>query len=258
MGLGNMSKSYAGIPLLLALTVGWPGAAAAMTEFVMNGSFEEVDDRAGNIDGDLLNSLDAGSGAQSWDVYDELPGGWTATSGDGIEIQTDATVSSVDPLTPPAGNAHYVELDSHPGPDSNSAMEQVIIGLVVGEEYEFSFYYSPRESDAATNTIDWDISSLASTLSSGSVSGPSAGPPSTAVGSWTQFTDTFTATDGTATLSFVAGGTENTLGGYIDLVSIMGPEDVTTSNTPVPVPAPLALLGAAVAGLLACRRRRNG
>jgi hypothetical protein len=119
---------------IAAATVLTAMASAGSASTVVNGSFEDVS--GGSV---LLNN-------GSWVVYDTLPG-WTTIDGNGIEVQTNPTLGSIDAQD---GN-RYVELDSHPGGNSNSTMRQQI-SLGVGE-YRLSFFYSPRTTDASTNGI---------------------------------------------------------------------------------------------------------
>ena len=154
-------------------------------------------------------------------------------SGAGIEIQTNPTLTTIDAQD---GYA-YVELDSN----NNSSMKQSVY-LDVGQ-YLLSFFYSPRNNTLGDNGIDYSIAGL-----SGNVSGPSAGPPSTSVGSWTEITSLFTiSTAGSYDLGFAATGTSTSLGGFIDNVSIAA----------VPLPAAGFLLIGALGGLGFMRRFRK-
>ena len=84
---------------------------ADAANILVNGDFETVDESVGLIHGIRLDDL----GADGWDVYDSIPG-WRTTAGNGIEVQHDFAVG--DAHSP----SHKVELDSHPGPGSNSSM----------------------------------------------------------------------------------------------------------------------------------------
>jgi hypothetical protein len=223
-----ISKTAIGLAAALAF-----GASSASAVSLINGSFE--DDAGVALDGQAFGTLAGGSGTGSWSVFDDLPG-WTTASGAGIEIQTANTVG----LGLPVGNGqHYVELDSN----NNSSMQQSITFDSIGS-YVLSFWYSPRDGDAASNVIDYSIANLA-----GSVTGPSGVPPVTTVGFWTLIEATFVITDITNpyTLTFAANGTNNSLGGFIDNVSIAA----------VPVPAGGLLLIGALGGIAALRRRKS-
>ncbi len=217
-----------------ALALAIVGSAAAAP--VVNGSFEDTSSSNpafGLVNGNSLGSLAGGSGTGSWDVFTSIPG-WTTTSGAGIEVQTNPTLGSINAQE----GVHYVELDSHPSANSNSTMQQVI-NLAAGK-YRLDFWYSPRNTDVGSNGIAYSVANLTS-----SVTGPSA---TTDVGVWTLITGLFT-TDGVlpVTLSFSATGDENTLGGFIDNISI----------TAVPIPPAALLLFGALGGLGYIARRRK-
>ena len=107
--------------------------------------------------------------------------------------------------------------------------------------YVLSFFYSPRMADSATNDIAYEITGLLSGL----IGGPSV---TTAVGQWTEVKLSFLVpTDATYTLRFSAGGTNDSLGGLIDNVSV----------SPVPVPAAGLMLLGGLGGLAALRRRKR-
>ncbi|WP_434054944.1 MAG: hypothetical protein RDA78_08780 [Roseibium sp.] len=218
--------SFAGAALLAA------GSANAM---IVNGDFEDTSyNPTGLVNNNTLANL-ATTGS-SWDVFSEISG-WKTTAGAGIEVQTNRTLGSIDAHS----GQHYIELDSHPRPNSNSTMSQDVT-LGVGK-YELSFWYSPRNNDASSNGIEYSVSGLLLD----SVTGPGASPL-TAVGAWTLITALFhVETAGDYTLSFAATGKQNTLGGFVDTVNI----------TAVPIPAAGLLLPAGL-GLLtfAARRRR--
>lgn len=197
----------------LALAAGLALPAGAAT--IVNGSFEDHPDVGGN----------------TWNVFSAIPG-WYTTGGPGIEIQTNPTLGSIDAQD---GDS-YVELDSY----ANSAMAQdVYFGI---GQYLLSFYYSPRNDNSDDNVIDYGVSGG---LLSGSLAGPSV-VPATAVGVWTKITSLFNVTTaGTYQVTFAASGIDNSLGGFVDNVTIAA----------VPVPAAGFMLFGALAGLGALRRR---
>jgi len=219
--------SFASAALLVS------GAANAV---VINGDFEDVTtlDPTGLVKGNKLSNL-ATTGS-SWDVFSEISG-WKTTNGAGIEVQTNRTLGSIDAHS----GQHYIELDSHPRANSNSTMSQDVT-LGVGK-YELSFWYSPRNSNASSNGIEYSVSGLLLDT----ITGPGASPL-TAVGTWTLITALFhVETAGDYTLSFEATGKQNTLGGFVDTVGL----------TAVPIPAAGFLLPVGL-GLLgyAARRRK--
>ena len=208
-------------------TVFVAGAANAAT--VVNGSFEMDPGVAGNFGGDFSTLPTTDS--RTWDVWDGLPG-WTVHSGSGIEIQTERTLG----FSPQDGD-RYVELDSHPGPNSNTTIYQDI--LFEAGYYELSFWYSPRTTNAGSNGIGFGVDGIFESL----VSGPSGVYPRR---TWTEVTYHFeVASDTTQRLFFGATGRQDTLGGFIDNVSI----------SEIPVPASALLLLGGLFGLGMMRRK---
>lgn len=219
---------------LVTIAAAMIAAAPVAAGTVMNGSFEQgsVAPQVGKNNGNSFGSMVGATGTSSWDTWDALVG-WRAQSGWGIEVQTNGTLPQIDAHS---GN-YYVELDSN----NNSVMSQKV-SLGRGS-YELSFYYSPRTSTLGDNGINYWIAGL-----EGTVSGPSAGPPPTAVGDWTQITARFTIAEADAfMLTFGATGEPNSLGGLIDTISISA----------VPLPASALLLLAGLGGLGIARRRRK-
>lgn len=233
--IGRWVAVAAAIGVVSAGVVSSGGASAA----VVNGDFESVDGRIGDF-GDALDSLAGSSGAGSWDVYTDVPG-WKTADGAGIEIQTNGTLGSVNAQS----GQHYVELDSHPKPSSNSTMQQSVV-LAAGT-YEFSFYYSPREYQSkkdtpSTNRIEYSLMSAAMADVTGAIQGPEAASGTT-VGAWTLVTEIFHLdVESELTMLFAAKGDDNTYGGLIDTVQI--------SAVPLPAGGVLLLTGLGVLGWL--------
>lgn len=211
--------------------------ATAANALVVNGDFEDTTtlDPTGLVKGNKLSNL-ATTGS-SWDVFSEISG-WKTTSGAGIEVQTNRTLSTIDAHS----GQHYIELDSHPRANSNSSMSQEL-SLGAGT-YELSFWYSPRNNDASSNGIEYSISD---DLVNGFITGPGASPV-TSVGVWTLVKSLFKVeTAGDYLLTFAATGRQNTLGGFVDTVNV----------TAVPVPAAGLLLPVGVALIGFASRRRK-
>lgn len=195
-------------------------SSVSALNFVTNGSFETPD----------LDTNPAGNGVGSgsaWEVFDSIDG-WNTYSGAGIEIQNSGTV-----VTAQHGN-QYVELDSHPGPGSNSLMVQSIGGLSAGAQYTLSFWYRPRTNNGFNdNGIDvyWGESGSEALVFS------IADQLARDYSDWVNFSLNLVATNSSMNLGFYANGLQNTLGGFLDNVELL------------PEPASLLLFGCGLLSL---------
>lgn len=181
----RMSAAMALVMLLLMGAIGAPSpASAAASELVVNGGFEQS-----------ALPLD------SWEVFLSLPG-WTLAYGSGIELQN-ANAGAAH------GGTHKVELDSH----SSSAMYQDI-ATIPGLSYTVSFWVSPRPGVEAEDNVlsaSWD-GALLDTIYSGEGGAETV---------WTQYAYTVTATSSLTRLQFADVGFSNSLGSYLDDVSVI-------------------------------------
>ncbi len=160
---------------------------------------------------------------RGWDIFASADG-WTGGSG-GIEVQSGVAGAAL-------SGYNLVELDT----DFNSSMHRV---LGAGH-YRVDYYYSPRPGQSeATNAID---------LSFGDVQldrvAAAGGGDTEWVHRQLEFT---TATSGR--LTFAARGTSDSLGGYLD--------SVTVTSVPEPATWGMMLAGFAFVGA-AGRRARHG
>ena len=164
----------------------------AVANLLDNGSFESPELQSGK-----------------WQVFETIDGTWeTLDDTAGIEIQNNTITQAQD-------GDQYVELDSHNGPDTNSRMGQQVY-LDEGT-YNLSFWYKPRTQGIGDNIIGAGIY------------GPVPGIAEIAYGSWDGSAPLDwdlknlvfeIATAGDYSVQFEALGTDNTLGGFIDNVSL--------------------------------------
>lgn len=224
------------LSLVAALGLGANFAAASPVlgaNLLENGDFEVVDGRVGFVRNHALDALDSGR----WDVYETLPGGWYTSSGAGIEVEYSGTV------VPAFSGNHYVELDSHPHGSSNSAASIDI--LLDAGAYQLDFAYRPRTTVAGDNGIHVRLDDLVLT----SLDGVRTGSTQWEVVSL----GLEVAQSGLHTLTFEAFGIENTLGGFIDDVSLRA----VTSAAPVPEPGAALVFMSGLAVVSRSLRRRN-
>ncbi|MEM7171442.1 MAG: tandem-95 repeat protein, partial [Pseudomonadota bacterium] len=140
---------------------------------------------------------DTGLTGSRWGVFDEVDG-WKLSTGSGIEIQRNTVMDASE------GN-QYIELDSH----NNSGIYQDI-DTHSGGAYQISFDYSPRpgvSSDSNIVEVLWDGEVI------DQVTGNSAG--------WQTLTYEVSGGEGDLSrIEFRAGGRSDSLGGFIDNISI--------------------------------------
>ena len=198
----------------LALVGIFFSSSAGALNFVTNGSFETPD----------LDTFPTGNGVGSgsaWEVFESIDG-WNTHSGAGIEIQNSGTVVAAQ------HGDQYIELDSHPGPGSNSLIVQSIGRLSIGAQYTLSFWYRPRTNNGFNdNGIDvyWGESGAEALVLS------VANQLARDYTDWVNFSMKLVATNSSMNLGFYASGLQNTLGGFLDNVEL------------VPEPESLALFG---------------
>lgn len=185
----------------------------------------------------------------SWQVFQVGVGdggGWFADFGAGIEIQ-DESIG----LTNAYDGSQYVELDSDNSNggvagDTNSGMI-TLIPFVAGNTYEISFAYKPRTNSAGDNIIQlfalgYDgVSVFADTFLT------EANETTSTLTDWLIVSVLYTAQAGYNAIGFLAGGDDNSLGGFIDLV--------TVNEVPVPAALPLFLAGLAGFGFASRKQR---
>ena len=214
-------------------------ASVASASLLENGDFESytfsdgTDIGKGEIHGRTWDQL-------GWDVWETLPG-WRTYAGAGIEVQRSGVV------TVAQSPDHYIELDSHSrtGEPTNTVMYQDV-ALTQGT-YNLSFWYMARTSAENDNGIFASVTSdtlgidvFYNSVSKSHVRGTAY--------SWENINWSFTV-DQAATYQLVFGamGTQNTLGGFIDTISL----------NPVPEPATMMLFGIGLLGVAGIARKKE-
>lgn len=196
-----MTRRLLALTALPAALVAWP--AGAVTTFQTN--FDSIAVPAGSY------------------IIVPTAEGWTATAGDGIEIQNHAAGQ-------PFSETNLVELDSN----NNSAMSRQIDPGT----YTLNFYYSARPGiPAASNGIDVLINGVSIFNITGDGGNATNWMPQSI-----QF-----GVNATSTLTFAAIGTSDSLGGYLDNIGLTG----------VPEPATWAMMIGGFGLLGAAARRRT-
>ncbi|MDG4649148.1 hypothetical protein P6F26_11885 [Roseibacterium sp. SDUM158017] len=196
----------------------------------------------------FFDDFETPSNTSNWQVYADGFGAWSSNSGTGIEVQRTGAVGGVSAYS----GVQYVELDSDTarGGDgtasgTNSSMTRTV-SLTAGW-YNLTWYYLPRTNTANDNLISVFVDGAGEAVGTNLI-GEENGTRSQ-ISTWLPVSYRFyvDGTDNDYGITFLAGGTENTLGGFIDDVSL----------SEVPVPASLGLLAPAIALLGAMGWRRN-
>lgn len=163
-----------------------PVAVAPPSELVVNGSFE-------------ADALAPGG----WQTLPSITG-WVTAWGPGVELQNNAAGR-------PADGSQLAELDS----DASSAIYQDV-STIPGATYDLSFSYSPRPGIAAvSNRIDAFFGGMR--VASVTAPGESLGDTH-----WVRVHVVVRATSTTSRLELRDTGASDTMGGYVDAVSLRG------------------------------------
>jgi len=210
---------------------------------ITNGSFEQTvfNDNSTSIGAVFNKNLQTYNNNNNvWDVFYQLPG-WVTTMGNGIELQKNIVTQSQD-------GSNHVELDSHINGISNTVMTQTIESLTVGNQYLLEFYYKPRTINVNDNGINvfWYDSAIDFNLNLEAIF--VADSTSLLTKDRALQSVTFTAKAQSMNLSFGSIGTQNTLGGLIDNVSLK--EVAVARATSVPEPSMLLLFLTAIVFLI--------
>lgn len=159
------------------------GMAMASTNLVENGSFE--------------NNTVTGHGGQ-WQLFSNIDN-WSRSNNAKFELQTNKLG-----IVPAQDGNQLLELDS----TANYSISQSV-ATSAGKKYELTFYYSARvEGNATTNAakVLWNGNELATINSS--------------TKGWTKYSFTVEANDTSSVLSFAGAGKSDSLGAFLDNVSL--------------------------------------
>lgn len=206
-----------------------PAAAQAADNLLVNGSFENPTVSNG-----------------TYVVLSTLPG-WTVHS-NGVEVRNALVGNAID-------GKNFIELDV----DRNSQISQSF-ATVIGADYLFDFYYSPRPGVAQnSNGILAFVSSTNNqVLASGTYARSGVGNSGNV---WQQYSLLFTAVSESTTVGFGAIGASDSLGGSLDMASVTRMMPIPVPGpipSPVPEPSTAASLLAGLALLSTIVRRRMG
>jgi len=160
-------------------------------ELIQNGGFETPDVATGN-----------------YKIYTESDFGttkWHVESGAGLEIQDNVAGT-------PYEGQQYAELDS----DNSSVISQTI-ATAAAKKYRLTFWYSPRLNNGTDNTVGIKVLVAGD---SGAIVNDSINETSVTSNNWTKATYDFIATDSDTKIKFSDLGNSNSLGGYLDDISV--------------------------------------
>lgn len=184
-------------------------------ELIKNGGFENPEMTNGN-GWDIFPS---GTATLSW-IAEWLNPDFDAPVIANIEIQENGLLG----WTTPYGD-QWVELDSDYGFNTNESSATRIsqdIPTEIGKTYEIKYLFGARPN-VVDNTIDVKVNG-------NSVDTQSADGTGDLNIAWNNFTKTFVADSNTSTISFENTDTSNTLGTFIDEVSVKCTEDDTNGG----------------------------
>ena len=190
------------------------GSGAATNNLIVNGSFEQGHDDLGNNQWSIYHTItgwaskDIGLVGTAGDVPFELQtgnvGGVFAQDGNTLlELDSDLLSGNL------SGGDHFND-SGH----TNATIYQTVAGTEAGQSYELTFYYAPRpgEGDADSGSLNvlWNGTIVKSIDSTGMTPGV-----------WQQITVSVVGTGPGDVIAFQGTGQENTLGAFIDNVSLV-------------------------------------
>lgn len=208
---GLLTSSAFALSLLPFALAAKPVNAANL---VRNGSFEEP----------LVTN------SRQWDFYSSIPG-WSLSQGNAIEVQ-----KTIKGIGSAADGVQHVELDSN---QSSSIFQY--LSTEVNRKYSLRFAFSARPGTPTSDNIlgiKWDGYLIGKLMADGTGFTDS---------NWKNFTYTVTAKTPRTRLEFADLGKSNSVGTYIDNVSVKAVDEPTSG---------LSLLGLGALGF-GCVRKRH-
>jgi len=199
---------------ITATILGMLLTTSANANLISNGSFEEA-----------TGTALGGSGGWNYYLASNVPG-W---NGDNIELWINRTPNAYE-------GDYHAELNAH-GQNSGAWSISQTFSTILGYSYDVFFAYSARSGSTSSSNEVFNVS----------VDGQSWNISDHVTGSWKTFSQSFTATGNSATLTFTSVVPfSGTLGNFIDDVRVTVPE-----------PGALALLGLGLLGPGVARKRNK-
>ncbi len=237
---------------------------AAPKQFVQNGGFETVNPVATNASG----NFEFGASYAPNSGPNVVPG-WVSPTKSAYNLIFNP-INAFTPAGNAKGNYDYTGKEYLNGGASGKAsqnggkfaaidgdptysgpIQQQINGLIVGQAYNLTFDWAAAQVASRKGATTDYISAM---LGSSVYNTPTFNLPSAGFSGWMTASHAFIATSTSELLSFLDKGTPAGLPpiALLDGVRLIGP-----SNTAVPEPAAIAILGLGLAGLGAARLRRR-